>query len=138
MTAKKDTSTHDTNGAEATGGTGAATAVAAEPKGAASPKGARATPGRVLHVYGPDQYERVRPGTVVLERDGNRADVNVEFHGELDAKLQGGGVRGLAGQTLMFVPVFEAMTEAQRNERIRQIAEGADIAAYWAEFPPRV
>lgn len=137
--AKKDQTNEANRTQEAGADGGAANAtVATQPRTASGPTVARATPGRIVLVYGPDQYERPRPAIVLLERADRRVDVNIELHGELDGRLAAGGISGLAGTTLQLVPVFEYMTELQRNERIRLIGEGADIQPYWAEFPSRV
>ncbi len=97
----------------------------------------RATVGRTLLVHGPDQFDRVRPGTVVLEHASGLVDVNLELHGELDAYLCG-GAPGMVANTAISVPVYEPLDDEQRADLIAAIKRGADVRPFWAEFPRRV
>ena len=106
-------------------------------EGVASPQRVSATPGRTLLVYGPDQFSRARPGTVLLTQDDGTVDINLELHGELDGNLQG-GVKGMAANTAIRVPVYAALDGVQREELIRAIESGADVRPFFAVFPPRV
>lgn len=106
-------------------------------EGGATPQRITATVGRTLLVFGPDQFERPRPGTVVLTHESGMVDVNLELHGELDGNLAG-GVRGMAGITALHVPVYGPLSDAERFSLIAAIEQGGDVRPFWAEFPARV
>lgn len=118
-------------------GRGHASRGAAGGEGDAAPRRVSATVGRTLLVFGPDQFDRARPGTVLLTHDSGLVDVNLELHGELDAYLCG-GAPGMVANTAISVPVYEPLDDEQRADLIAAIKRGADVRPFWAEFPRRV
>lgn len=96
-----------------------------------------ATVGRTLLIFGPDQFDRPRPGTVLLTHDSGNVDINLDLHGELDAYLCG-GAPGMVANTALSVPVYEPLSDEQRAGLVAVIKRGGDVRPFWAEFPRRV
>lgn len=96
--------------------------------------------GRMLHVFSKhNEFDDRRPGVVVNHWPTGTANVNVFIDGANDGAFLKKCRERPDGNTLASIPVFDPLTEEQRQAiRAAGPESWAGACEYWAEWPPRV